>query len=290
MFLSLCIKQNSILFIHNCKNFFGHGYPHLRNFKLPDLSLLLPWIEILIGADLASTMVLQDGTVRRSSIDNPAGFVTSWGPVIVGPTNRDARMNKFSSAFVSFDNERLNRQMNEVFSEGPRGAPPSHSLPALAGMLPCNFHHGPPTVQDDGQPFCEAIRPSRQDLPESSKHSIDDLRAFKIMQETVSHVGDKYQVGALWNKPRDQITEEMKKIPSMATAHRLLRLGQKLGNDPDNRLTRDMLRRLTIIHPPNRFQRTSNVFTSLYFPLKTKESRKNDESPMIARPRRPRNV
>ena len=218
-------------------------YPHLKDLDLQELSPLPPEVEVLIGADLASTMAPIDGTMRRSTLDNPIGYVTAWGPVIVGPTNHDARVNKFSSAFISFDNDCLNKQMNEVFSERPPDSSHFHlglqsPTGGIEGQRPHCWRPDPSITQPLSHgvqgPHCLRPCPSKQALPENAKHSIDDLRAFEIMQDTVKHVGDKYQVGALWNKPRDQVTEEMKKIPSLATAHRrLLRLGQKLGNDPD---------------------------------------------------------
>ena len=54
------------------------------------------------------------------------------------------------------------------------------------------------------------------------------------MEDTVALSDGKYVVGALWNKPREKVVEEMSNLPSMGTAYRrLIRLGQKLGGDPD---------------------------------------------------------
>ena len=60
------------------------------------------------------------------------------------------------------------------------------------------------------------------------------MRALKIMQDTVRLVDGQYEVGAIFDKPVEEVVEEMNKIPSANTAIcRLHRLGDKLADNPD---------------------------------------------------------
>ena len=122
--------------------------------------------------------------------------------------------------------------------------------------------------------------------------SIDDMRALKIMEDTVALSDGKYVVGALWNKPREEVVEEMSNLPSIGTAYRrLIRLGQKLGGDPDEwQMVKKHVRGLVDkgyaekvddYHQTKRFLPTNHAFTSLCYQLKTKESRRNAVSRMI---------
>ena len=197
-----------------------------------------PEVEVLVGSDLAFTMMPEDGSVRRSCANSPSGFLCKWGWSIVGPTCHDARANKFSSAVVTFDNARLNEQMDNVF-ESDKLTDTGLSFGGI--HYPGNKAHGQHQCDrnlggvhsSDGNPLQQQQlqQPSPQ---QSSKHSIEDMRALKIMQDTVRLVDGQYEVRAKFDKPVEEVVEEMNKIPSANTAIRRLHcLGDKLADNPD---------------------------------------------------------
>ena len=176
------------------------AYPHLRDVKLNPVVPTPSEVEILIGCDLSSSMAPEEGSTRRSTDDKPSGYRTRWGWCIMGPSSTQVRPPKLAVAFVSFDNGQIHEKMTDIFSD-------EKSYRESDGML---------------------------DAPQSSHYSIEDLHALKIMQETVKFENGKYDVGALWNKPRDAVVKEMAKIPSRETAlRRLHRLGHRLKGDKD---------------------------------------------------------
>ena len=180
-------------------------YPHLRDVKIHELSPLPKEVEILIGSNLAGSMMPEEGSVRRGRDNQLCGYLTKWGWTIAGPTSLDERASSFSSAFITFDNAHLNKQMTDVFDSD---------------------HLNPPMKSPQQQP-------QPQQYHENNKLSMDDLEALKLMQNSVRLVNGRYEVSPLWKKPREEVAKEMAKIPSKATAHRrLVRLGQRLEKEP----------------------------------------------------------
>ena len=102
-------------------------YNRLKDVEIVELPK--PWeVELLIGVDLAATLVLDD--VRRREFYSPVGIKTLWGWTLMGPRAGKSRDPTIYSSFIDFDEENLSRELNAMFQHDfspPRSLRPGWS-------------------------------------------------------------------------------------------------------------------------------------------------------------------